>query len=90
MLRKGQTVIIADTLTSKIKNRAFANKVRGKYATVKSKVETNEGYFRLTEYPGYMFHERFLIPIDDNDAAFARFMNSLKLDSNPWTETQEQ
>ena len=92
MLRYNQRVRIGSNLTYRAEHKELAMRIRGTCATVRSRVIDKDGYYRLHEYDGVMFHERHLFPIDDDendddDRAFKRFMSKVDLTPlNPWME----
>lgn len=88
MLNNGQRVLIAESITMRWRDWLLMRGVRGKRATIKERVASYSRYYRLNEFPGLVFNEYYLIPLDDNDeAAFDRFMNKIDLTPrNLWTE----
>jgi len=62
--------------------------VAGKYARIAGQCPGDPDYYYLDEFPGYIFHKQYLIPVDgSDDAAFDRFLNKLDLTKgrNEWT-----
>ena len=89
MLHIGQLVKIADDTPTDFE---ALTRYRGMMGTIKMlnviPDKIGKGATALCEFPGILFPEKYLIPIDDDDA-FDRFMKKLDLGNpsySPWLE----
>lgn len=94
MLHIGQRVKVDEKAPT---NEPQLLKYRGVTGTVQElnidpKIAGGTGATTLAEWPGVLFPEHYLIPIDD-DEAFDRFMEKLDLGNpsySPWLEEAQQ